>query len=616
MKADVLRKKYIQFFEKRGHKQIPAVSLVPKDDPTTLFTSSGMQPLVPYLMGQKHPLGKRLVDSQICFRAEDIEEIGDNRHTTFFEMLGNWSLGNYFKKQQLPWFFEFLTDVVELDPSRLYVTVFQGNKEIDVKRDQQSVEIWKKLFQKKGIKAETASQADKKGLQGARIFYYSEKFGNWWSRSGPPDKMPVNEPGGPCSEVFYDFGEDLGIHENSPYRNASCHPNCDCGRFLEIGNSVFMEYKKTKTGFEKLKQRNVDFGGGLERILAAKLNTPDIFKTNLFAPIIEEIEKASSQRYSQAREEFRIIADHLKAAVFMAYDGVNPGNKKQDYIMRRLIRRAVLKMKKINVKTDQAIPKICNKIIDIYKKPYLNRQDFNPVPGIKQETEKFQCLLENGIKKISQTSIDKIDAQFAFDLYQTEGLPFEVIEQLLEGKKELDKDKFQQLLKKHKKLSRQTSKGMFKSGLADHSQEVKKLHTATHLLHSALRKVLGEKVKQVGSNITKDRLRFDFTYNRALEKEQLRKIEKLVNQAIEQDLFVSCRTMKLKEAQKTGALAFFGQKYPDKVKVYTVGDRKEPFSCELCSGPHVERTGVLGRFKIYKEKSSGAGRRRIYGKLE
>jgi alanyl-tRNA synthetase len=344
-----LRDAYLQFFRDRGHTVISSALLVPENDPSTLFTSSGMQPLVPYLLGQPHPAGKRLVDSQKSFRSQDIEEVGDNRHTTFFEMLGNWSLGDYFKAEQLEFFFTFLTQVLKLDPARLYVTVFRGNEELGVPRDDESVTTWKKLFAQAGITARDVDNAERDGMGGGRIFYYSEKK-NWWSRSGVPAAMPPGEPGGPDSEVFFDFGTDLKLHEHSAYKNEPCHVNCDCGRFLEIGNSVFMQYQKQADGsFQELPQKNVDFGGGFERLLAAMQNNPDVFLTDIFQPLLHVIDRLGTLKYTDLqltpaqRAAMRVVMDHLRAATFLIIDGVTPSNKAQGYVLRRLIRRSVMK---------------------------------------------------------------------------------------------------------------------------------------------------------------------------------------------------------------------------------------------------------------------------------
>jgi alanyl-tRNA synthetase len=592
-----------------------------------------MQPLIPYLLGEKHPEGKRITNSQKSFRTEDMEEVGDNRHNTFFEMLGNWSLGDYFKKEQLPWFFEFLVDEVGIDPKRLYATVYRGNEKIGIPRDSEAVEIWKKLFASKGIDAKDADLAEEKGLQDGRIFYYPDKK-NWWSRSGSPEKMPVGEPGGPDSEVFYDMGVDLKRHENSPWKNEPCHINCDCGRFIEIGNSVFMEYIKTEKGFEKLAQKNVDFGGGLERITMVSQGKTNIFETDLFVNVINKIFRLSGgKEYKDNQKAFEVIADHIKAATFIMGDdrGVCPSNTDQGYIVRRLIRRAIRYGKQLEIKSEEGgwTKEIAKIIIHDYSDVYpeLGRNADFVVEQFKTEEEKFAKTLERGLKQFecekSKTENGNDDAECkiisgssAFDLYQTYGFPIEMtIELATEKGFTVDENGFNEELKKHQDLSRTASAGKFKGGLADSSEETKKLHTAAHLLLAALRKVLGPDVVQKGSNITAERLRFDFSQKEKMTPEQIAKTEKLVNEAITADLPVRCEEMPLAEAKEKGAMGVFESKYGEKVKVYKVGEEK-PFSYEICGGPHVDHTGELGHFKIAKEESSSSGVRRIKAILE
>ncbi|MGI5828201.1 MAG: alanine--tRNA ligase [Patescibacteria group bacterium] len=611
MTANQVREKYLKFFEKQRHAPIAPAPLVPKDDPTTLFTSSGMQQLVPFLKGQPHPMGVRLTNSQPCFRAQDIEEVGDNRHTTFFEMLGNWSLGDYFKKEQLPWIFEFLTQELGLNPEKLYVTVFEGNE--SVPRDEESIAIWQELFK--------TTEPTKIGTEGfdpnVKIYTYGASK-NWWSRSGEPENMPAGEIGGPDSEIFYDFGEELRLHENSPFKDIPCHPNCDCGRFLEIGNSVFMEYIKTEDGnFKSLPQKNVDFGGGLERLVAAVNNNPDVFQTDLFKPLIEQIEKITKKGYSENKEAMRVVADHLRAATFMIAEGVEPSNKLQGYVLRRLLRRAAVKMRNLSGSLTPVsdFEDICEEIIKAYEDVYFDRGETRKKVEdvIGREMSRFAKSLDKGLKEISSVSTEKLDAAFAFNLFQTYGFPFEVTQELAVQKgKELSKTAFDEEFRKHQELSRTAAKGMFKGGLADHSKTITKLHTATHLLHQALRQVLGEHIQQVGSNITAERLRFDFNHNEKLNDEQVKKIEKIVNEQIQQNLPVTMETMTLKEAQNAGALAFFGERYGEKVNVYSIGS----FSKEVCGGPHVTSTGELGTFTITKQESVGQGKRRVYATLQ
>ncbi len=606
MTTNDIRQKYLNFFERRGHAILPSASLVPEGDATTLFTSAGMQPMMPYLLGAKHPLGKRLVDSQKCFRSQDIEEVGDNRHTTFFEMLGNWSLGDYFKKEQLKFFFEFLTDAgkgLGLDPHRLFVTVFEGNSEIP--RDTETIEIWKDLFLRANI-----STPDQ------HIFTYPAKK-NWWSRAGEPEKMPVGEPGGPDSEVFYDFGADLKLHESSIYQKEACHPNCDCGRYLEIGNSVFMQYRKEADGtLSELPQKNIDFGGGLVRLAAAVNHDPDIFNTDLYSPIIKEVEKLSGRSYldDESKPSMRIIADHLTAASFLIKDGVFPSNKAQGYVLRRLLRRAAVKLHFLMGGREGIVKLagITSSIIDIYKNIYFVGDDTLYVQGaIAAEIGKFEKSLDKGIKEMEKKA--EITGKDAFDLYQNYGFPLEITTEILaQIGKTVDQNQFELEFEKHKNLSRTASAGSFKGGLADHSQTVTAYHTATHLLHAALRRILGEHVSQKGSNITAERLRFDFSHPDKLTEEQIKALEDLINQKIKEKLPVTRTEMPKDQAIAEGALAFFGQKYPDLVSVYTIGKGPQTFSKELCGGPHVESLAELAKIKIVKQESLGAGTRRLY----
>ncbi|PIP52897.1 alanine--tRNA ligase [Candidatus Beckwithbacteria bacterium CG23_combo_of_CG06-09_8_20_14_all_34_8] len=631
MDHDQLRQKYLDFFKSKGHAIIAPAKLVPENDPTTLFTSSGMQQLVPNLKGEPNPMGVRLTDSQPSFRAEDIEEVGDNRHTTFFEMLGNWSLGDYFKKEQLAWFFSFLVNEIKLDPTKLFVTIFKGDK--IVSRDTESELIWREQFQqilkpflKIGIKEITVNYDPEKGIDiSDRIFYYSAKK-NWWSRSGTPDKMPVGEIGGPDNEVFYDFGAELKLHENSIYKDQPCHPNCDCGRFLEIGNSVFMQYEKLEDGtFKPLPKQNVDFGGGLERILMAVQNKQDMFETSIFYPVIEEIIKATEKSYeSEYKPMMRTIADHVKAATFMISEGIEPSNKQQGYICRRLLRRAAVKVYALMgeqtdptqffTATSQAVRKLYDGVY------FTDRVDFID-QVISDEVAKFIKTLKRGIAKIEKTDLVQIDGAFAFNLFQTDGIPFEITQEVLSKKGvKLSQEQFDLEFSKHKDQSRTASKGMFAGGLADHSEQITELHTATHLLNQALRIVLGrEDIMQVGSNITAERLRFDFTYPDKLTDEQIKQVEDIVNEQIKKDLLVSFTVMDKDEALKV-AVGAFSERYGDKVKVYSVGDPSiglgQVFSREICGGPHVERTGVLGHFEIGKQEAVGAGKRRVYGYLK
>lgn len=580
MTTDEVRQKYLKFFEKKGHKIIPPAPLVLENDPTTLFTSSGMQPLVPYLLGEPHPEGKRVVDSQPSIRVQDIEEVGDNRHTTFFEMLGNWSFGDYFKKEQLPWVWEFLTRELKLSEEKLYVSIFEGNA--DVPRDDESYDIWKSL-----------------GVSDDHIFEYDVKK-NWWSRSGTPDQMPAGEIGGPDSEVFYDFGEELGLHEKSEWKDEKCHPNCDCGRFLEIGNSVFIQYKKKDGGsLEELPQKNVDFGGGLERLVAATNNDPDVFKIDVFQDLIKEIELVSSKSYEENSKEMRIIADHVRGANALAEDGVMPANKLQGYVMRRLIRRAVVKMKTL--------------------KGNVNGSDFEKLTthqSIIEEVNKFQKTLDKGLREFEK--LESVDGKIAFDLYQTYGFPLEITLELAQEKgHEINVEEFKKAFSEHQDKSRSASAGVFKGGLADHSEEVIRLHTAHHLVLAALQKTIDPSITQKGSNITSVRMRMDFNFDRKLTPDEIKSVEDLVNEKIDEDLPVTKKIMPRAEAEKIGAQMEFGKKYPDNVSVYFIGDIDSPFSKEFCGGPHVAKlSDIGGRVRIIKEESASAGVRRIYAVVE
>ncbi len=628
MTAQEIRKAYLDFCVERGHKVIPRALLVPYNDPTTLFTGSGMQPLIPYLLGEPHTEGTRLVDSQTCLRAQDIEEVGNNRHTTFFEMLGNWSLGDYFKQEQLPWFFEFLTDVVGLDPSKLYVTAFIGDQKNNIPKDTESAEILKGLFKNKGIDAkvvEIGSEADgyKKGMQGGRIFYYDASK-NWWCRAGKIDDMPAGEPGGPDSEVFYEY--DFVEHDTKWGEN--CHPNCDCGRFVEIGNSVFMEYIKTETGFDKLPKQNVDFGGGLERIAAAKINSPDVFKISLLKPITDKLEEISGKTYDSHAESMRVIADHLRAATFLAVDGVVPSNKEQGYVMRRLVRRAIRFAFELGVEQnflEQVVPVIT----DLYKEdfPEVAAARDKVIETLVKEEKIFRQTLRKGIQEFNKLAGNELTGEVIFKLYDTYGFPTELtheeaFKQDVPVAKTAQAD-FDMLMQEQRQRSQTASKGTFKGGLGGQTEQHKKYHTATHLMYQALRDVLGDHVVQNGSNITEERLRFDFTHPQKVTPEEIKQVEDIVNEQINKDLKVSFDEYPTKVAiEEKGALGQFGDRYGDTVKVYKMiaDGADEPFSFEICGGPHVNHTAELAQggkaFKITKEESSSAGIRRIKAVLQ
>jgi alanyl-tRNA synthetase len=604
MSPDELRQKYLEFFKERGHAVVPSAPLVPENDPTTLFVGSGMQPLLPYLLGQPHPKGTRIVNSQKAFRSQDIEEVGDNRHTTFFEMLGNWSLGDYFKKEQLTWIYEFFTNVCELDPNRLWVSVFEGNESLGIPRDEEAAQIWQEL-----------------GISKERIFYYDAKK-NWWSRVGEPAKMPVGEPGGPDSEVFFDFGEDLQLHESSPWQNEKCHPNCDCGRFMEIGNNVFMTYLKTKDGYEELKNKNIDFGGGFERMLAAMNNDPDVFKTELFRPIIDHLEEISDKKYGEFTEinhAFRVIADHIRASVMLAADGVFPSSKEQGYFSRRLVRRAIRYGKMIGVE-GEFIGQLVAIIADLYKSAYpeIGEKVNEITEALVEEEHRFNRTVKAGLREFQKEISGHLTAEKAFKLFESYGFPLEMsIEEAQRQVATVDpnlEQEFASLKKSHSDESRTASSGMFKGGLQDHSETTVKYHTTTHLLHAALRKVLGEHAMQSGSNITGERLRFDFTHPQAMTTDEIQQVEDMVNEWIAQDLPVTRQTLPKQEALDSGAIAFFIEKYPDEVSVYTIGNA-DWISKEFCGGPHVAHTGEIGPIELFKEQSSGSGIRRIYARL-
>ncbi len=624
MTVNEIRAKYLAFFEAHGHVVIPSASLIPQSDPTTLFTGSGMQPLITNLLGAPHPLGLRLTDSQKCFRADDIAEVGDNRHITFFEMLGNWSLGDYFKKEQLPWIFSFLTDEIKLDPEKLFVTVFIGDENNKIPRDTESAEIWKELFSKKGITAKDVligSEADgyRLGMQGGRVFYYDAKK-NWWSRAGVPEQMPAGEPGGPDSEIFYDFGTPHDIKYGP-----ECHPNCDCGRFLEIANSVFMQYLKQPDGsFTKLPKQNVDFGGGLERIAMVSLGKPDMFEIDTLRDPIELLELHSQKAYDDSRYQrsFRIAADHIRGAVFMIAEGIRPSNTERGYILRRLIRRAAQHAAKLDIggerPEDSMLVRSAILVTEKYKQAYPELDSEEAFETIRdeiwKEEKQFAHTLERGMKEFEKiAATGHIEPNEAFMLFTTYGFPFEMtLEIARERGIDVDEDGFKSEMKRHQELSRAGSEQKFKGGLADHSEKTTRLHTAHHLLLAALQEILGTNVKQRGSNITQERLRLDFSFDKKMTPEQIAAVEKIVNQKIKESLPVERVTMPKGEAETLGAQHEFGAKYPDTVSVYFIGPRENAFSIEFCGGPHVSNTSeLIGTFKILKEEAVASGIRRI-----
>jgi alanyl-tRNA synthetase len=590
MKANELRQMYIDFFTSKGHTHISGKSLIPENDPTVLFTTAGMHPLVPYILGEPHPGGKRLVDCQKCIRTADIDEVGDPSHCTFFEMLGNWSLGDYFKEEAIRMSFEFLTSDKWLgfDKDSLSVTVFKGDK--DVPADEESAAIWKSL-----------------GIPGERI-YFLPREDNWW---GPAGKTG---PCGPDTEMFIDTGKEACSPE--------CRPGCYCGKYFEVWNDVFMQYNKMEDGsFKPLKNKTVDTGMGLDRTIAMLQGKSSVYETELFLPVINVIEKLSGQSYGNNPEtdkSIRIISDHIKASSFILGDelGITPSNLGQGYILRRLIRRSIRHLRKLALGSGH-LDKIADAVIGIYGDTYpelhSNRQRI--IDELNTEEERFSATLKKGehefeklLPNLMKNPKKIIPGRVAFRLYDTYGFPLEITEELAqEHGLSVDKPGFETAFQKHQELSKKGADKAFKGGLADHSEMVKKLHTATHLLHKALRLVLGDHVAQMGSNITAERLRFDFSHPEKMSPEQIAEVEKIVNEQISKNLSVSFEIMSLEDAKKDGAVALFGDKYEEKVKVYTV----KGFSKEVCGGPHVENTGELGRFKIIKEQSSSAGVRRI-----
>ena len=627
MNAQEIRKAYLEFCQKNGHKIIKRASLILKDDPTTLFTGSGMQPLLPYLLGKKHPDGVRLTDSQTCLRAQDIDDVGDNRHTTFFEMLGNWSLGDYFKEQQIRQFFEFLTDVVGLDPSKIYVSCFIGNKKYNIPRDDESAKIWQKVFAEKGIDAkivelDTAENGDKLGLQGGRIFFYNDKE-NWWSRGGGLDTTPIGDPCGPDSEVFYDFGE-----ENHDASFGEAHPASDSGRFMEIGNQVFMQYRRLEDGsFEPLEHKNVDFGGGLERIAAAKIDSPDVFRISLMKPIIEKIEEISGKKYDKNTASMRVIADHLRSAAFLAVDGCTPSNKEQGYVMRKFIRRAMAKAFDLGIE-DNFVEQIIPVIVDIYAPDYqeVAEKGDEIVAVMVKEERAFRRTLQKGLRELEKFSKDGLTGVELFQLYDTFGFPLELsTEEAVRRNISLSEnwqEEFNAKMKEQRERSQTASKGKFKGGLEGQTLEHRKLHTATHLMNAALHNMFEGQIAQKGSNINTDRLRFDFTFDRKLTDEEKKQIEDTVNEQISKGLEVSWAEYPTDYAlNELKAIGVFGDKYGETVKVYTMkAEGEKPFSVEICGGPHVDNTRELSeggkKFKIVKEQSSSAGVRRIKAILQ
>jgi len=571
MTTSSLKKLYLDFFVKKGHQIIPSASLVPENDPTALFISAGMHPLVPYLLGEPHPLGKKLCSVQRCLRTGDIDFVGDGFHHTFFEMLGNWSLGDYWKKEAIGYSWEFLTKILQIPAEKISVSCFAGDQ--DAPRDEETAQIWQNL-----------------GIPREKIHFLGKKE-NWWG--------PIGQTGpcGPDTEMFYDTGK--------PVCGPDCNVACQCGKYLEIWNDVFMQYEKTAAGrYRWLKQRNVDTGMGVERVTAVLSGFEgDDYRTDAFWPIVEKIQSVSGQKYAGKNQVLmRIIADHLRAAVFLINDGVRPGNIEQGYVVRRLLRRAAVKMRLLTGKLASAGE--LKLITDTIKA----KKELAAVIG--EEMVKFEKTLDRGLRQVKKSK--NFDGKTAFDLYQSYGFPFEITQELAQecGQK-ISQQAFAKELTQHQQISRQGATKKFAGGLADHSAVVTKYHTATHLLQQALRDVLGDQVHQIGSNITAERLRFDFTHPQALTSEEIEKVEKIVNQKIKAGLPVTMTTMSLAEAKKQGGLAFFEGRYADKVKMYSIGD----YSKEVCGGPHVTSTREIGSIKVTRQKAVGAGRRRLYATL-
>ena len=627
MDANEIRQRFLDFQVKNGHKLIQPAPLVLENDPTTLFTGSGMQPLLPYLLGKEHPLGTRLTDAQPSMRLQDIEDVGDPRHTTVFEMLGNWSLGDYFKEEQIRNFFTFLTKEVGLDPSKIYVTCFIGNEKYGIPKDTEAAEIWQKVFKEAGIDAEiaeigSAENGDKRGIKpGERIFFYDDHE-NWWSRGGGCETTPIGDPCGPDSEVFYDFGEELQDEE----KYGLAHPASDGARFMEIGNQVFMQYRRNEDGsFSELEKKNVDFGGGLERIAAAAIGSFDVFKISLMKPIIDKLEEVSGKKYENNTDEMRVIADHIRGAYLLAAQGLIPSNKTQGYAMRRLVRRAILRALDLGVSTNflsEIVPIVAENYRDLPDSILTHREVALDV--LLKEERAFRQTLNKGLKELHKMTSSSRAALSGYDLFKlqdTYGFPLELsVEECYREGIELTPDyhkEFNQALAEQRERSQTASKGMFKGGLEDHGEQTVKYHTACHLLLAALQKLVDSTICQKGSNITAERVRFDFNLDHKMTPEEISAVENQVNEWIAADLPVVFDEYDKAYARDTlKAHGQFWDKYPEKLKVYTIGDFDNPISREVCGGPHVEHTGVLGKFKIKKEESSSAGVRRIKAILE
>lgn len=581
MTSAQIKQSFLTFFEKHGHKVIEGASLVPENDPSVLFTTAGMHPLVPYLLGEPHPMGRRLANCQRCVRTDDIEEVGDTSHLTFFEMLGNWSLGDYFKEEAIRMSYEYMTEWLNLDPNRLWVSVFAGDE--DAPRDEEAAAIWRSI-----------------GIPEERICYFGKKQ-NWWGPAGQTG------PCGPDTEMFIDTGR--------PPCSPSCDPSCSCGKYIELWNDVFMQYNKTAEGtYEPLEQRNVDTGFGLERGAMLLQGKDSVFETDLFQPIMAAIAKFAKANNVTSQ---RIVADHLRAATFLIADGVPPSNVERGYVVRRLIRRSVRHGRRLGI-TQPFVAAVAEAVIGRYKAdyPHLERERERVLDELRGEEAKFGRTLERGLREFERVvaeSDGRISGEQAFHLYDTFGFPIELtIELAAEKGLVVDREGYHEHFRRHQEMSRAGAEQKFRGGLADHSEQTTKLHTATHLLHQALRDVLGPHVQQKGSNITPERLRFDFSHPQRMTPEEIEQVERIVNEKIASDLPVSMEITTVEDAKARGALALFTDRYGEQVKLYKIGD----YSLEVCGGPHVERTGVIGRFRIVKEEASGAGVRRIRAVVE
>ena len=589
MKAIEIRNKYLDFFKRHGHAVIPSAPLIPENDPSVLFTTAGMKPLVPYLLGEKHPEGTRLTDFQKCLRTNDIDEVGDNRHLTYFEMLGNWSLGDYFKEESIAMSFEFLTKELGIPVEKLSVTCFAGDE--DCQRDEVTASCWRKA-----------------GIPEDRIYYFG-KDDNWWIAG-------EEGPCGPDTEMFYDTGK--------PKCSENCNPSCGCGKYVEIWNNVFMEFFKTKDGkYTKLKQHNVDTGLGLERMTMLLQGKETPFDTELFKPVMDKLQELAGE--NDSIESRRIVAEHLRASMMIIQDGGLPSNVDRGYILRRLIRRMVRHLRKLQINLNE-LGELIDLNIDTLKEMYPElHQNSNKIKSvIIEEKDKFEKTLERGerefnkiVNRMKNEGQDTISGQDLFTLYETYGFPPEVTQDLArEAGLKVDTTEFDKLFKEHQEKSRMGSEQKFKGGLAGTGEQEVRYHTATHLLNAALKVILGKDVHQKGSNITPERMRFDFSCDHKLTDEEKKKVEDLVNEWISRGLDVKCEEMKKDDAIKSGAECMFIEKYPDIVTVYSIGNDKETVSKELCGGPHVKNTSELGHFKIKKEEASSAGVRRIKAILE